>query len=503
MKFISLFSLLFFPVIHSSAQNKQQINIEHADLFSYKEVNGVKLKMLVGNVWLSQKDLSLFCDSANFYNDENRVEAFGNVHIQQSDSVDVYGEILKYNGNTRKAVLKKNVVMTDHQMKLTTDTLYYDIATKTGKYLTGGTLLDGQTKLFSKRGYYYSTSDDAFFKDSVVLIDPQYTLTCDTLQFNSKTHRAIFHGNTVIVSEESTILCSEGWYDTEQDIASFGKNTSVVNDSQTLNADSLYYNRNTAFGQAMKNVVWNDAAQNLKIESEYAEFYERNDFIIATDHALLTDYSSNDSFFLTADTLKSNFDSLAGYRNFFAYHQVKMFRSNLQGVCDSLFFSYKDSVFRMFDNPVLWNDENQLLADTIRILMKNKTVDGIQLISNAFICNRTDEGLFNQIKGRNIYGYFKDEELNKMYVEGNGESVYYGQNDAKAYVGVNKSTCSNMWVRFANQKVDRITFLELPEATFTPMQKINPADFMLENFIWLQDERPESKNDLVEGMEDL
>ena len=202
-------------------------------------------------------------------------------------------------------------------------------------------------------------------------------------------------------------------------------------------------------------------------------------------------------FFLTADTLKSLEDSIEHYTEFLAYPDVKIFKKNLQGICDSLAFSFRDSTIVMYQEPVLWNEVNQLTGDTITITLHNEKLDRFELYDNGFIANQAHgEGLFNQIKGRHILGYFKDKQLDRMLVKGNGESIYYGTDDDDSFIGVNKAMCSNMWIYLKHEQVSRINFLTKPDATFFPIQSVRPSEFLLEGFDWKIGMRPLSKNDL-------
>jgi len=490
-----LWILLFVPTF-LQAQKTTKLQIIRADALKAVEKQGVKIKKLIGDVALKQKDVFLYCDSAYFYSEENAVDAFGHVHIIQGDSVNIYADSLKYRGDEKKATLFQNVFLSDGKMQLRTNRLDYDLETKLGSYHNGGTLKDGEATLVSKKGYYYNQLGIAHFKDSVVLIHPDYRVLTDTLKYNVSTSTAWFYGPTTITTTDSRIECQSGWYDTQNDKAAFGKNTLMVSQSQRMRADSLYYERKGNFGRALKKFTWTDTTDNITISGTHAEYRKEKQYFIATNRPLLTNLIDGDTLFLCADTLESEIDSVNDVRIFNAWYDARIYKNNLQAVSDSLHFSYIDSAFRLFGEPVIWSDNSQLSGDTIDMLMRNNKIDQINLLDHAFIINQSADVLFDQIKGRNIYGYFKQQELRKMLVEGNGQSIYFGQDEQEAYVGANKAECTNMWIYLKNKKVDRISFLNSPSATFFPMQQVKPEAFRLDDFRWRIAEKPTSKNDL-------
>ena len=230
----------------------------------------------------------------------------------------------------------------------------------------------------------------------------------------------------------------------------------------------------------------------------YAQYFENSDRVIATKNAMIITVMDGDSLFITGDTLYSYKDTAGNYRNLFAYHHVKIFKSDLQGVCDSVDFSYKDSVFRLYYDPVLWVDDNQLSADTMRMLLKDEKLYKMDLVRNALVVNQTDSGLYNQIQGKDMHGYFDNGVLKRMEVQGNGESIYYAKDDSNAYIGVNKAICSNMVVYFTDDKqVDRIYFLTEPDAGLYPINQFPKEESKLKNFHWFISRKPKSKEDLV------
>lgn len=493
MKPILLLFLSVFPLL-IQAQNTR-IEIISADLFEYNEAGGIKVKTLSGNVQLKQNETLMFCDMATLSNDDNTLDASGHVRIVQ-DTVRLSSDILHYDGVKRKAEFTRNVTLTDSKLQLTTQRLDYNLDTRVADYHTGAELKNDSTTLTSQNGYYYANTKDVFFKKDVVLTSKHYNLTADTLQFNTETKISYFLGPTNIVSDSTHIYCEGGYYNTEKNTARFITNARMNHPQQLLAADSIYYEKESGLGIANGNVFWKDSTENISITGNYVRYNEKEESVLATQKPMLTSRMDNDSLFLTADTLRS-LENEEGKRIFFAFHHVKIFKSHMQALCDSLSYSEADSTFRLFHHPVMWVDANQLKADTILILLSNDNINQIHLLKSGFVSNKTDSSHFNQIKGRDMYGYFDKGEMKKLVIEGNGESIYYAKDDSGSYIGMNKIACSNMTILLEDQEVKNILFDVKPEGVMYPVHQVPETEKVLKGFIWLEAKRPKSKKDLL------
>lgn len=477
-------------------RDSSEIQIKSADYLEIIQKKNVSINRLINNVILVQKDLTLYCDSALLYKSENLVKIYGNVHLNQADSINAYGDSAIYNGNTKIARMYGNARITDKSMTLTTDDLSYDLNSKVATYNSGGKVTDGEAVLTSEYGYYYANSNDAFFKKNVILKHPDYSLEADTLQYNTANEIAIFRGPTTIYNKESTVYCEKGYYETNTGIAVFHQNVHLDNPPQSIEADSIYYNRTTGIGKAYYNIIFKDTSLQVLQFSNFAEYDEINSNIFSTGGSIAGYILDEDTLFIGGDTIKSTQDSLKR-RTMFVYHNVKIFKSDLQGQCDSLSYADADSIIRMYGMPVMWSDSTQFSADTINMILQNKKLTQIQLFSNGFVINEDDSLIYNQIKGRNIFGYFSEEDLRKIVAIGNGESIYFGKDDADRYIGVNKMLCSEIMILMSDQKFQRITFKNTPDSEFQPMKDLNLMDYQLKDFEWNYDDRPKSKDDLL------
>ena len=482
----------------SSEPAKKEVEILNADYLKMADENGKKVTKLVGNVALKQDEVLMWCDSANIDKETNTVDAWGRVHIQQ-DTINTYSNTLHHDGNQKFSKLSGNAVLTDGSMKLFTDELFYDVKNKVSYYLTGGRVYKDSTIIVSKKGYYYSRLKDVYFNDSVVITDPKYNLTSDTLKYNVESKISTFFGNTVIVNKDSRIYCNNGWYDSKRDISSFGKKTVVVNPPQRLMADSLYYERFRGFGKVMGPFQWIDSSMAVEIFGKYAEYYDSLSNIMATNHPLMIYKMDKDSLFLNADTLKVKDKSANDtIKNFYAYHKVRMFMRDMQGVCDSMFYTFEDSTFRMYYKPVMWTDNIQMSGDTIYLKIKDKKADKLSIYNAGFIISPSGKKYYDQIKGVNIFGYFVENELHHMDVKENSESLYFGKDDAGKYIGNNKALSKDITLYFKDKKIDRIVFIEKPEAVFTPMKMLTTEQFKLKDFKWQIDRKPKSREELMD-----
>ena len=493
-KYAVFIFIFLFPAIHVRAQETKKIDITSNYIeFDSKLGNGAK--RLLGNVKFKHEEVYMTCDSAYYYAEENIVDAFSNVHAWQGDTLDLYGDFLKYNGNSEIANIRKNVLLIDKETRLTTDYIDHNFAADFSYFINGGEIVNGDNNVKSEIGYYYSEEKLFYFKDSVVVINPDYIIYTDTLKYNTQTEIAYFQGATDIISEENKIYCENGWYDTKKEISQFNRNALFETGGTSIRGDSLYYERETGLGKAFINVVLIDSAQNMIMKGNRVIYYEDPEYAMVTDRAEMIQIDNQDSLFVHADTIFAIPDTLEDMKIVKAFYHVKFFRPDFQGKCDSLTYSEIDSVFRFYGEPVLWSEENQLTAEFIELHTKNREIDRIEMIRSAFIISIEDSLKFNQIKGRDMTGFIFKNKIESVNVKGNSETIYYGK-DQEEIVGVNKAISSNLKIQFKENKPQKITYLTSPTGTYYPLELLSPAESRLENFKWYDDYRPKKKEDI-------
>jgi hypothetical protein len=185
-------------------------------------------------------------------------------------------------------------------------------------------------------------------------------------------------------------------------------------------------------------------------------------------------------------------------RYFEAFRNVKIFTDSLQAMSDSLFYSFKDSTFRLFQDPVVWSNKSQVTGDTIYLFTKNKKADRIEVFQNSFLINSKEEGVYNQVKARQMHGFFTEGAMDSVLTKGSSESIYFIQDQDSAYTGINQTSSDAMDVYFANNELQRIIFRSSVKGTMWPMSLKTPSEMRLKGFMWLEARRPKTKYDLFE-----
>ncbi len=500
-KFIAALILLSILPFNGNAQEKKakQIQIKQAKFLKYSKEIGEKNR-LIGDVIFEHEGALMYCDSAWLYDKENKIEAFNNIKLNQGDTLFLWGDHLDYSGNTKMArVTGKVVKLQDPKMELTTDILNFDRKKKLAYYTTGGRIINDENTLTSKKGYYNTQLKTFNFKDSVVLVNPDYAMYSDTLNYNTKTRISYFHGPTQILSDSSSIYCENGLYNTVLDIAQFEENAILNSKNKILKGDSLYYEAKNDLGEVFGNIFIHDTVDHYVITGNYAWYNGELDSAFVTQNPIYSILQDGDTLHIHGDTLQSNKtkDSLGDYRLVRAYNGVKFYKTELQGKCDSLAYSSRDSTLRMYRSPVLWNDSTQIVGDTIFLTMFNNKLDSLKVYSNSFMISLVDPLKFNQIKGKVIFGKFGNNKLKRVFVNGNGQTIYYPKDDKDEFIGMNKSVSSYIAIRLQNGQVKGISFLKKPEVKLHALNKISPEESKLEGFKSYFDIRPKSKADLL------
>ena len=512
-KYIIVFAF-FLACIHSGfsqsqvkvgdGKSEKTIFIRHAKRLAYDKSLGVDARRLIGDVECEHQGAVMRCDSAYLFSDKKLI-AYGHISIIKGDSIFLYGDSLRYDATTKLANMKGNVRCIEKDMTLTTNTLIYDIGKSVASYYNGGKIVNKENTLTSKNGHYYSATKDLTFHYDVVLVNPEIKMRGDTLRYNTINKTSYFMGPSIITSKESYIYCENGWYDTENEISRFSKNAIIVNEKQKLTGDSIYYDRKKGYGRATKNVRIIDTTEQSQstITGDFAEHFEKGNKSIVTGHAIYGRRIEKDSLFMSADTLF--YDQPDSIRTFIkAYRHVKIYKTDLQGMCDSLTYLLHDSLMTMYNSPILWTNNGQVTAKLIKVTAGQSTIKYFELLNNAIVIQKVDsldDKKYNQIEGKKIEGFFAkdslgEQNIRKLNVIGNAEIIYYVK-QKKNYKGVNKTACSDLTVWFNEDGVDRITFRNNPESTVYPLKDINDDDMRLKHFSWMENKRPKKKNDIL------
>ncbi len=495
-KYLFLVAVLFFWVLLASAQQKEQINIINSNSLEFNREIGEGVRRLLGDVILEHDNATMYCDSAYLFTTQNIFHAFSNVHVNRGDSIHLYGDFMVYNGNTKIGKFRNNVRLENDSTTLYTDSLDYYSGSNVANYFEGGRIVNENNTLTSIVGYYYANDDMFFFKDSVVAITPDYVIYTDTMKYYTKEKITYFLGPTNIYNEENHLYAENGWYRSEEKKFQFNENARYQNKEKILIGDSLYYDDLNGIGIAIDNIEMIDTTENMILKGNYAYYTKDPETFLITDSAILIQVSNyTDSLYLHGDSISSNYDSTGTYRILKAYHKVQIFREDFQARCDSMVYNFQDSVVTMHTEPIIWSEGSQMTADKVEIHIKNEVIDFFKLINTAFIVSEKDTTRFDQIRGKQMIGYIRNNKLSRVDVFGNGQTIYFTVDEKEnEIVGVNYAESSDIILYMKEGQVNRINMIKEPTGTLYPLDELEQTK--LKDFQWLEHLRPKEKNDI-------
>ena len=493
---IVLASLSASPAI---AQRKTKVELIQANAIrSDKNIcNGAR--RLIGNVKFKQDSAIMECDSAHFYSDRNMFDAFGHVHLYKMNNknVDVRADFLRHDGDLKIAHFRHNVVLRDSNVTLTTDSLDYNLHTDIGYYEHNGRIVDSLTVLTSLKGYYYNKQREVYFRSNVVIDHDsgEYQMFTDTIRYGLNTKVIDFFGPTEFYNDTNYLYARYGWYNTDNEQSMFKHDALFRNPSQTITCDSMLFNRLDESGAAYSNVVATDTVQNLVVKGNYVEIHKEPELLIVTDSALMIYVTNGDSLYLHADTLKVCRDTSGLYRTFRAFWHVRAYKSDLQLQADSIYFSMSDSIARFFGNPIFWVNENQITTEYMEAFVKDNQLQKFILNKTGMIVSPHDSIHFNQIKGAQMIGYLRNNDLYKVDVFKRAQTLYFPVDD-NVIVGVNKGESTDMTIYLKDRKLKRLAYRAQTQSDMYPLESLSTNDMRLAGFVWYESIRPKSPADI-------
>jgi len=487
LKFLPLFLIIFTLQWEVYGQKRPRYK---ADVVEYHGRGKVKFRKLIGNVVFTHESTIIHCDSSYQYTKDNRLEAFGHVHIKDGDSVTITSKKLIYDGGTRQAKLRENVVYKNRGRTLYTDILDYDLIQKIADFRNHGKLIDEENTLTSDNGRFFSQINYAIFYKDVKLVSPTYDLEADTLEYSTTTKIAITKGPTNIITDDNTTVHAQGGeFKTEVDVTIFEEGV-IETKEYILEGDELFLDDATKFYTAIGNVKLTSKNEDVVIIGEKGIYDQSSGRSRIFGNPVMKKLMELDTFFLAADTLVALESEIEEDKRILAYYNVKLFKSNLQGKCDSMSYFMSDSMIVMYDNPILWNHKSQIEADSIDLFLVNDVIDKMKMRKSSFLASEDTLGQFNQVKGRNMTAYFQKGAISEMDINGNGESLYYALEGDSIMIGMNKILCGDMKIKFKNGDPSTISFYNQPEAQLIPPHELSPDKMKLEGFVWRKAEKP-------------
>lgn len=493
------------------------VYLEHAENLSFDEERLANAQILQGNVIFRHDEMMMYCDSAYFYEGTNSLDAFGHIRFEQGDTLRGFGDLLFYDGNTKLARMRQHVRLVhgredENPTILTTDTLNYDRRNNIAYYYSGGEVRDSLNTLTSIRGNYRPQTNQAVFSQDVTLVNPKFTLTSDTLLYNTETKIAdIISPSKIVYEKETTIHSSLGWYNTETERSMLLNRSVIVHeDGKMMTGDTIFYDKAIGFGQVLHHLEMRDSAQHATLYGEYGEMWEEGSRGYATDSALMIDWSDSLHLaYIHADTLFTEelayTDSMlmadstitdSTYRRVRAYHGVRVYRDDMQMVCDSMVYLGSDSTIYLYTDPICWSDNQQISADSMRVFIVNGVIDHAVGIKNALCVMNDTLDIFNQMSGKELTAYLIDGEVRIVDVSGNALTIYYPKEEDGGYVGLNTTESSFIRVYVENQEVQRIRFTQATTGVLYPLDKVPENTDRLAIFFWEEESRPISPEDV-------
>ncbi len=499
MKEIYCIILLFF--VTPSLSQAKKIVIENAEI-QYKDEDLHKgATVLLGNVIITHDGIKLNCQKAFFYKDTNLFKAIGNVVINQGDTIKQTSNYADYNANTKQAFSWGNVVLKDPTMTLTTDSLNFDRLNQELYYKNYATIKDQTNTLNSKKGNYNIKKKKFTARTKVTIVNPEHILESNHLDYFTNSGLTYLYGSSIVknTKNNNVIYSNKGFYNTKKDISHFVKNVKLYLNEKIIIGDSLYYDKRKGFASATDNIKIIDTVNNFIAKGNYAEIFDKADSLFIVKKAVAISIVDKDSTYIHGDTLLVT--GKPEKRIIRVFHNVKIFKSDFQGKCDSIHTNQEKGLTRMFQNPIIWSERNQITGDTIHLVSNSKTkkLDSIKILKNAFIISKDSISNkdFNQIKGRNMFGKFRNGKLQKLLVKGNAESVYFNRNkDTKVLETITKQASSNIEFTLNNGEIELIKYLKKPDGNTYPPSKFPIADRKLKGFVWREEEQPKKMQDI-------
>lgn len=495
---LSFLSVQFtFAQAKKPAQSPKTIVIENADFSDVDQVNVPDALLLTGNVKVNHDGVVLTCNKAYFFQKENYLKAFGNVQLVQGDTLFLNSKYAEYSGNEKKAFATGNAVLTSPDATLQTDTINFDRNVQEAFYNTKGTIVNKDNTLVSKSGRYYVKEKKFQFLTEVTITNPKYVIKSNHLDYYSNSGHTYLLGPSTITSKANYIYTEKGFYDTKKNLAHFLRRSYIKYDDRLIEGDSLYYNRNIEFASATRNVKITDSINKGIVKGHYAELYKLKDSMFVTKRAVAINLVENDSVYIHGKKLMVT--GKEGERILRAFNNVRFYKTDMSGKCDSIHSDSKSALTKLIGNPILWNGDNQITGDVMHLIGDNKTrkIDSLKVLNNTFVLSKDTLGTgFNQVKGINLFGKFRDGKLHDVDVIKNTEVIYYMRNDANELIGINKNVSSKINMILENNAIETITFFNKVDGDIFPEDELPENARKLRGMKWRGDERIKSKEDI-------
>ncbi|WP_240462956.1 OstA-like protein [Mesonia aquimarina] len=490
------FAFIFFS-FQLQAQKKIDYDSERTIKNEEKYPGALIFSKVDKQVYFTHEGIEVWCDQAIFYEQDDFFKAFGNVQMKQGDTVTLTSKYAEYDGNTQFAFASNNVKLKTPSNTLTTDTLFFDRKKQESFYRSGGTVKDTASTITSVIGRYYMQQEKYSFVNDVVVTNKDYIINSQQLDFYTNTGHAYLYGPSTITSDQSKVYCERGFYDTRNDKGYFVKNSTVYYENRKLEGDSIYFDQTKNFASATNNIKVTDTANSSVVKGHYAEVFKAKDSVFITKRAVASMQQELDSIHIHSDTLMIT--GKTEHRIIRGFYKTRMYKTNMSGKCDSIHINERNGLTQMLGKPVVWSGNNQLTGDTIHLLNDTLSdkLDSLKVFYDAFMIQKDSVGGYNQVKGKEMYGLFNEEnELSEANFIKNTETIYYSRNEEQQLIGIDKMLSSSIKILFEDRQVTDIFYYNQPEGEMLLPENFPENARKLRGFNWRGEEQLTKKSDL-------
>lgn len=494
---------LFLTSILSFGQGNILELLPGSEKLEFDEKTGIH--RLYGNVNFKYQGNLMFCDSAHYHQKKDAVYAYGKVHINKRDTLNLFCDSLYYNGKTRMAKLWGHVRVRDNEYKLSTDTLEYDAKKGQAFYKYGGTVesIVSQEKLTSRVGYFHPETKNFYFSKNVVYTSSELNMTTDTLRYLYAQQKTFFHGPTNIHTNETDMYCEYGWYSTKTDEGSLQKNAFISRPNEYISGDTLNYFATRGSYEGIGNVYYMDSLQKISFTGNYAFSSDSLNYSYLTGNAIAQKELDDDTLYIHADTLHNyHRDSINIMK---AFHGTRIYSNSFQGKSDSLSYSTETDKIELYEEPIIWSKGAELKGKFMEVIMKDSTIELVNIYDNSSVIMEVEKDLYyNQISGKDIIAYFSEDKLYKAKVFGNARTISFPYDEeekdsslVKTRLGMNRLYSSDLRIDIDSNEIVGVSYLEKPDGVFYPMDQLNKEEQFIPGFKWNEVIRPKNREDLI------
>lgn len=498
------------------------------------------------NVVLENGKQQLFTERLDYYT-ETKIAVYPDTALLVNDRTKLSSLRGKYDVNAALATFVGEVIVIDEEFNLTADSLLYNTDLDKAIFVGPTNIDQDDRKIYCESGYYDIQNGQALFEQNASYVegdqqasahqirynesagtvtltgnakykDEDKNASADKMIYDENTKDIHLIGNAIFFDGESTATGAEIKYNEDDEEVSIVGNAILDSDETSINAGSLDFDDTTGEGLFIDDVVFLSKEDSVSVYSDILAVNSEDKTYIAygATRPYMLRFIDGDSLFLSADTLhvEERIDSLFNMVDsvnifttldtvnvFQAHYDVRILSEDFQAVADSMYYNSRDSIFTLYDNPVMWSDSMQFTADTIKIRLAKEGIETVFLNGDGMIIELIDDDYYNQLKAKFIEASIDSGEISFMEMKQNAESNYYILDDIKAFVGLNHTLCNRMTFYFEEGEMSDIKFFEQPTSVLTPMQQLNREQIFLKDFNWNLELKPNSLEDLLKEKE--